>query len=456
MKLVSHDMKTRAVFMTAFFACLTPFSAAQAEVDFSGYIEAEARIYPDEGLLAEQRRAIASFAVQPELSWKSDSEDHNFRFKGFARYSDKDGHRDHADIRELYYSYANSGWQVEAGINKVYWGVVESLHLVDIINQTDYVESVSGDDKLGQPMISLGIEKEWGNLDIYLLPYFRERVYSTGPERFRPTMTLGGLSVDLNDHDTFYESGAERKHIDYAARWAASYDAMDISISYFSGTNRDPIPVVLDAMPPSFMPNRMGVYYEQLHQLGIAMQYLYEDWAFKFEGTAKHLNTGNYNSMVTGFEYTLSDLDPWGADLGLLMEYLWNDRRSMNISPLLDIFMKENTLGAPYNTPAGVASLPQLSLMGDLMPNYLSPFENDLFFATRFSLNDVGSTQFLAGIIVDADNQTTTGSFEGSTRIGDDIRVTLNIYFFSNVDKQSAFYAVRKDSQIETRIDLYF
>ncbi len=35
----------------------------------------------------------------------------------------------------------------------MYWGVAESNHLVDIINQTDAVESFDGEEKLGQPMV---------------------------------------------------------------------------------------------------------------------------------------------------------------------------------------------------------------------------------------------------------------------------------------------------------------
>ena len=50
------------------------------------------------------------------------------------------------------------------GIDKVFWGVIESRHLVDYINQTDGVEDVDGEDKLGQPMINLGLQRDWGDL----------------------------------------------------------------------------------------------------------------------------------------------------------------------------------------------------------------------------------------------------------------------------------------------------
>jgi hypothetical protein len=446
----------KSVLLTAGLMGLFCYLPAQAEVDFSGYVEGELRLYPANGPLQEQREAMASLAAEPELSWKSASEDHSLRFKAFGRYSDPDGHRDHADIRELYYNYAGSGWQIEAGINKVYWGVVESLHLVDVINQTDVVESTNGDAKLGQPMVSFGLEQSWGNLDLYALPYFRERVYAAGPERFRPSMALNNLHIDLNERDAFYESSQEEQHIDYAARWANNFDNLDVGISVFSGTNREAIPVILAidlTAFPQMIPTKLGVYYEQLDQGGLELQYLYDDWAFKFEGTARQLATGNYNSAVTGFEYTLSDVQSSGADLGLLLEYMWNDRDRMKLDPLLAIFVKQT--GLPVTT-ATLASMPEMTALASTLGNYMSPFEDDIFLATRFALNDIGSTEFLAGVIVDADDQTTTASFEGSTRIGDNIRISLNIYIFDNVSENSAFATLENDDQFETRVAWYF
>lgn len=433
---------------------------AHAEVNFSGYIEGELRLYPQDGLLKEQKEALGSVAIEPELSWKSASEDHSFRFKTFARYSDPDGHRDHADIRELYYNYAGSGWQFEAGINKVYWGVVESLHLVDIINQTDVVESVNGEAKLGQPMVSFGLEQEWGNLDLYVLPYFRERRFPQGPERF--SLNLNGQAVNYDKNDPLFDSHEEEQHVDSAIRWANSFDALDVGISYFNGTNREPIPVLVNFVlinpgPPPVISSSMGGYYEQMEQAGLELQYLYEDWAFKAEGVSKNLDSGDYNSAVVGFEYTLSDLEPWGADLGILVEYLWNDRRTIDIFPLsMEALSPANQAILAYletNFPTEYAAVRSAA---NIPGDYLSPFEDDIFIGTRFGLNDIGSTEFVAGVIVDADDQTTSGSFEGSTRIGDSVRISLNIYFFEHVDKDSAFYTLRKDNQIETRVAWYF
>lgn len=414
----------------------------------SGYLEAEYRYYPQDATFEEQDDNFGSLAAEIEAYWTSDNENHSVRFKPFGRITTaEDGNRDHADIRELYYTYAGSGWQVEAGINKVYWGVAESAHLVDIINQTDAVEAFNGEEKLGQPMVSLGLEQSWGNLDFYILPYFREGKFSDGSERNK-------LPDPINYDKTLYESDDEEKHIDFAMRWAHYFGDVDVGVSYFNGTNRDAIPIVSkfivdQTQNPPLEPTEFASYYEQLQQVGLDLQYIWEDWAFKFEGTAKQLDTGNYNSAVAGFEYTLSDVNFSGIDIGLLAEYMWNDRKAVDISgPSLKI----------VEYPEGVDP-EDLNLEDQELPvpgEFLSPFENDIFIGTRFTMNDVDSTDFLAGIIYDLESSTAIGSFEGSTRFGESLRVSVNLYILTTVPEDSSFYYSRRDDQIEVKAQWYF
>ncbi len=69
----------------------------------------------------------------------------------------------HWDIRELSWIHVGNGWESRVGIRKVFWGVTEGRHLVDIINQTDQVDQVDGEEKLGQPMINLSTVRDWGS-----------------------------------------------------------------------------------------------------------------------------------------------------------------------------------------------------------------------------------------------------------------------------------------------------
>ncbi|MEK9766080.1 MAG: hypothetical protein VW274_06330, partial [Thalassolituus sp.] len=94
-----------------------------------------------------------SVTLRPELVWDADSGNGRFTFVPFYRKDFADDERTHGDVREALYMTWSGNWELRAGIGKVFWGVTESLHLVDVINQTDYVEAVDGDEKLGQPMV---------------------------------------------------------------------------------------------------------------------------------------------------------------------------------------------------------------------------------------------------------------------------------------------------------------
>ena len=54
----------------------------------------------------------------------------------------------------------------------MFWGVTESVHLVDIINQTDFAGDIDGEDKLGQTMLSLMLQRDWGEITAFVLPAF--------------------------------------------------------------------------------------------------------------------------------------------------------------------------------------------------------------------------------------------------------------------------------------------
>ena len=63
------------------------------------------------------------------------------------------------------YQRVFDGAELRAGIGRVFWGVTESYHLVDVINQTDLVENVDRKDKLGQPLVNFTLVRDWGALE---------------------------------------------------------------------------------------------------------------------------------------------------------------------------------------------------------------------------------------------------------------------------------------------------
>ena len=47
-------------------------------------------------------------------------------------------------LRELSLLWISGNWETRIGVSKVFWGVAESQHLVDTINQTDLAANPDG------------------------------------------------------------------------------------------------------------------------------------------------------------------------------------------------------------------------------------------------------------------------------------------------------------------------
>ena len=144
----------RAVWTVA-AVCLAGVSA-RAEIvdyDFSGRIVAETRWYPQSGLFPGQRAHATGFLAEPEL-YLEDDRGRSFNLTSFFRYDSADPRRTHADLREayvlMYGQIGNDEWELRLGVDRVFWGVAESRHLVDIVNQTDLIEHPDEEEKLGQ------------------------------------------------------------------------------------------------------------------------------------------------------------------------------------------------------------------------------------------------------------------------------------------------------------------
>jgi len=375
--------------------------------EWSGYLGIEGRLFLDDPTDPRQKGDNLSFVAQPEYYTDWDNGNQSLLFVPFLRLDQNDPERSHADIRELIWLKAGDNWELRSGIGKVYWGVAESQHLVDIINQTDLIESPDGEDKLGQPMINLSLLRVWGTVDLFILPGFRERTFPGRKGRLR---TVPGI----DPNNALYESSREELHIDWALRWSHIIGDWDIGLSYFDGTSRD----------PRFVPsgNRSGEilfvpFYDQIQQAGLDVQVTKEGWLWKLEAINRRGMGETYTAFTGGFEYTVVGIVGSQADLGLISEYLYDERDE----------------------------------------NALTLFQNDLMLGTRLTLNDEQSTEFLLGIITDLDETSERSYFiEASRRLGDRWKLNLEARFFSLQNPASPFYALRNDDYLQLELLRYF
>lgn len=337
--------------------------------------------------------------ARAEVYHEWNDRDDQISFIPYARVDEHDDNRTHFDLRELAWIHVSDGWESRVGVSKVFWGVTEGRHLVDIINQTDLVDQVDGEEKLGQPMINLSTVRAWGILDVFVLPGFRERTFPD--ENGRP-----GLPVAVDVDSPVYESGAEEMRVDFAIRWQQFLGDWRVALSHFSGTSRDPllVPNLADMTPaelggfigtgqfPAGFEARLIPVYDVIDQTGLELEYLYDGWLWKLEVISRSGQGDRYTALDGGFEYTQVGVFESDLDLGWIAEYLWEDRDALLASPL----------------------------------------EHDVLLGNRLTFNDIASTEVLWGLIWDPETEEKAINLEASRRIGDRMKVTLEGRFYKD------------------------
>lgn len=349
-----------------------------------------------------QWHSRASFSA--EWAWQSSDRSHQWAFEPFLRWDQRDSEAHLVDLRQAYWQYVGDGFDVKAGVDIVFWGVNESQHLVDVINQTDLIAGVDGEAKLGQPMLNWNLYGDAGTLALYVLPYFRERTLAGLQGRLGPPLPL------LNRDDAFYESAQQQRNLDFALRWSQQFGAMDIALSYFEGNNREPL--LLPAAD-----NSLYLLYLQMQQLGLEAQWIQGSWIWKLESIYRKTRLQDFAAATFGFEYTQVGLLDTDWDLGYLAEYQYDSRDQY----------------APV------------------------PAQNDLFIGARFVVNDAAGSELLLGWVQDLDNSDSSSArLEASMRLSNNLRLRLDAWWFHSSTVTDPLYFIRYDDYLQLSLDYYF
>jgi len=406
----------RALLLGGFFLLLAAPAGAETIVqEVTGRFTLEGRYFPQSSIQSGQREQSLSVVGEPEAYLENEAGE-GLVLKPFFRYDSADARRTHWDIREAYGlffgEFEDSEWELRVGIDKVFWGVAESRHLVDVINQTDLVESPDQEEKLGQPMAHLTWLNDYGTFEAFALPYFRKRTFQGRAGRLRTAPHVDG-------EQTAYESAAKQHHLDVAARYSKNVGALDFGLSWFEGTNRSPaLSLGFDGQgSPVLVP-----LYEQMRQVSLDAQVTTGAWLLKFESfwrdgerDAVGLET-DYLALVGGFEYSWYGVFGGDTDLGLLMEFLYDGR----------------------DERATVVT------------------EEDVFTALRLAFNDAASTDILFGVMQDLDKPTRTLFLEANRRLSDNITLGIEGTAFLNVDDQDGQFSLRKDSFVQLDLTYHY
>ena len=255
-------------------------------------------------------------------------------------------------------------------------------------------------------MLHLALVNDWGVIDMFALPYFRERTFP-GPNG-RPRF---GLRVDT-DHPV-YESDDEEHHTDYAFRYSHYIGALDFGVSYFTGTGREP--TFLTGMDSGGQPVLIP-FYELIDQAGVDLQVVAGQWLLKLEAIHRTGQGEDFVALTGGFEFTFVGLGGSAIDLGIVGEWAYDDR----------------------GEAATTAN------------------EDDILTGIRVTFNDQAGSEVLAGLALDRDSSAQIISVEASRRFGSSVKASLEAYAFVDLPIDDPLYSMRDDDFVSLEIAYYF
>ena len=401
----------RAVSFGLVLSISVPCAALAEPWDLNGHITLDSRYFLNDSEYTNQKnmRFSPSASIEFEAVYEANDGSDRLTFTPFARKDADDVNRTHADVRELSWLHLGRRWDMTVGLSKVYWGVTESAHLVDIINQTDTAEDIMGEKKLGQPMININMEQQWGVLNMFVLPGFRTRSFTANDARLH-----GPLAIDVNN--ATFEASQKERHLDWAMRWTQTFNNWDIGVSHFQGTSREP------RMLPQFSATTalpvLVPHYDLISQTGLELQLTTEDILWKAETISRAGHGPRFAAAVFGFEYTKYSVLNSVADVGVLVEYLY-DGREMNLAP----------------------------------PSFAN---HDLFAGVRMTMNDVQDSKVLMGGMIDTQTHATFLNLEAERRLAGNVKVEINGRLLMNIPDDDGLVWMRNDDFIELKLHWYF
>lgn len=395
------------------WACVTSSLSIAQTLDIlqvSGNASAQYRYFVDDGQRPGLANTDISLAGELEFYYPVQDSRDSLIFIPFYRWDENDDERSQGDIRELNWHKVERDWELTVGLDRVFWGVTETVHVVNVINQVDLAESPDEEDLLGQPMVNLTLIRDWGSVDLFLLPYFRERIFP-GPDG-RP-----GASPNISNSRAIYDSGAEQWHTDVAVRWSNSTGNWDLGAYQFYGTSREP------RVDPAFYhvegdgQIELIPIYNIINQSGVDVQGTFDAWLLKLEAIYRDGPQESFFSGAAGFEYTFFDVSGSGADIGIVSEYLFDDR-SLVVSTDND--------------------------------------DDDISLGLRLALNDINSTEMVAAVVQDVDDSSRYFYLEASRRIGDAFKLSIEARGVDNVAVDNPLRIYEDENYLQLELGYYF
>jgi len=257
---------------------------------FNGYIETNALYYPHKEDMFEWRNRLFLEKRKDVKDWLT------FYISGRtdALLSDREEEKNDILVRvdDAYCNLYLAKGEIKIGYSKVFWGKLDQLTPVDIVNPLDisklFLETERKEAKLAAPFFMVSpYFGEQNRLDFMVLPFFKKGTYDELNEKTSPF----NLEYFPSPFDKLtVEEQLPSKNIgnmEYGGRFSSIFREIDWSLYYFRGFSDFPVykltyrynPIINESIPDT-----IKAEYFKYNMLGYDFEFVRGKWGLRGEG----------------------------------------------------------------------------------------------------------------------------------------------------------------------------
>lgn len=287
--------------------------------------------------------------------------------------------RDYFNITELYYSKSFDNFDIDIGKKIIFIGSLEAYNIVNIFNRQNYQRDSLSTYKKGAYMANLNyFFKNESILNLYIKSFEEDIKLSSSSSPYYP------FTNSSYDKNIKFSNSSQKPS--FLGVYSMSYDediSIDTSLGLFYGydenilfySDNDTINPYLFQSMKAFTYNTF-IIDSILYKLEASFTKVKNDGVFEVD---------DFYQLGIGMEYTIEQFYQ-NHNLGFIAEYYKSNKEDLS-------------------------------------------YENDLFLALRYSLNDNNSSEFLAGIIKDVKNSNKNAYLKYSGRLSDNLNISTDIQY---------------------------
>lgn len=393
--------------MKILLAFLFFYSFLNAELEFKSSIAIDSQNFYSKNLSVD--KSTSNITFEQKLSFKKSFED-SFVYLDFYVQEDlsdftskKDNKRSFIRLNELYYQKDFSNDKILLGKSIRFWGALEAKNIADVFNQQDLRSKPFKTDKKGaynieythyydDSEISFIIKIHEENNEMASSSYYYNSLPLIYSKKVKSKISKNRPSIYIK----YTGSLSEDIYLDYSFIYLNGFD-LQRYLSVENNTFSQNI----------YLVNKFINYYTLVSDSTLyKAEFLYTD-------IINDKKISNYIQAALGFEHSLEAFNN-SSELSLLAEYYYFKNLEKNK-------LSDKKLG--------------------------KIFQNDLFLALRYKLNDFRDSTFLLGALIDSEYKEQSYSLEYESSLIDSLKLKINIDYINTSKKQKTVYSSFSNSK---------